>query len=133
MCIRDRQYAAQGLDGRLYPWGNASRPECYPAAAGGPDDPAPVDVDAFDASCASPFGVEGLVGNVWQWTDEFEDAHTRAAVVRGSGRYAPAAFGGSYWYFPQALELNKHNKYLLMDDAYDRTATFGFRCVADAE
>ena len=127
------QYAAQGLDGRLYPWGNASRPECYPAAAGGPDDPAPVDVDAFDASCASPFGVEGLVGNVWQWTDEFEDAHTRAAVVRGSGRYAPTAFGGSYWYFPQALELNKHNKYLLMDDAYDRTATFGFRCVADAE
>ena len=25
---------------------------------------------------------EGM-GNVWQWTDEFQDAHTRAAILKG--------------------------------------------------
>ena len=36
-------------------------------------------------------------------------------------------------YFPQALELNKHNKYFLMDDSYERAATLGFRCVEDVK
>ena len=108
-----------------------ARRECYPPIAGGYENPEPADVDSFDASCASPFGVGSLVGNIWQFTDAFEDAHTRAAVMRGSGRYVPASFGGSMWYFPQALELHKHNKYLLMDDAYDRTAAFGFCCATD--
>ena len=43
--------------------------------------------------------------------DEFQDDHTRAVVVRGSSNYRP---NGSKWYFPPALELNKHNKYFLM-------------------
>ena len=37
------------------------------------------------------------------------------------------------WYFPAALELNKHAKYFLMDDAYERAGTIGFRCVKDAD
>ena len=34
------------------------------------------------------------------------------------------------WYFPTkaALPLNTHSKYFLMDDAYERAATIGFRC-----
>ena len=39
---------------------------------------------------ASPYGVMDMVGNVWQWTDEFTDEHTRAAIVRG-GELLPAA------------------------------------------
>ncbi len=42
--------------------------------------PPPADVDAHPQG-ASPFGVMDLVGNVWQWTDEFFDEHTRAAAV----------------------------------------------------
>jgi iron(II)-dependent oxidoreductase len=72
--------------------------------------------------------VADLVGNVWQYTDVFVDAHTRAAVLRGSSNYRP---DGSKWYFPQALELNTHNKYFLMDDSYERSGTVGFRCAAD--
>eukprot|EP00463_Aulacantha_scolymantha_P006812 TRINITY_DN964_c0_g1_i1.p1 TRINITY_DN964_c0_g1~~TRINITY_DN964_c0_g1_i1.p1 ORF type:complete len:72 (+),score=8.82 TRINITY_DN964_c0_g1_i1:33-218(+) len=58
----------------------------------------------------------------------FSDAHTRALIVKGSSHYRPS---GSNWYFPEALELNLHNKYFLMDDSYDRAGTLGFRCVAD--
>ena len=35
-----------------------------------------------------------LTGNVWQWTDEFQDEHTRAAILRGGGYYRPAASAG---------------------------------------
>ena len=36
-----------------------------------------------------PSGVMDLVGNVWQWTDEYVDEHTRAAVLRGGSYYRP--------------------------------------------
>ena len=32
---------------------------------------------------SSPAGVEDLVGLVWQWTDEYQDEHNRAAILRG--------------------------------------------------
>ena len=70
------QYAAQGSDGRLYPWGNEWNAQAVPdpdkeRTMRGPDA-----VDAHPTG-ASPFGVMDLVGNVWQWTDEFMDEHTR--------------------------------------------------------
>ena len=70
------QYAAQGLDGRPYPWGFEANPSAIPKPESGPQPRPATDVDAF-AKGASPFGVHDLTGNVWQWTDEFTDAHTR--------------------------------------------------------
>ena len=122
------QYAAQGRDGRTYPWGNAWNPAAVPAPDKGRRLSAPDSVDAHPAG-ASPFGVMDLVGNVWQWTDEFEDAHTRSATLRGGSYYQPS---GSMWYFPQAYRLDEHGKYLLMAPSLDRSGTVGFRCVVDA-
>ena len=122
------QYAAQGHDGRLYPWGNAWNAEAVPATQRGRTLAPPADVDAHPAG-ASPFGVLDLVGNVWQWTDEYVDEHTRAAVLRGGSAYAPQT---SHWYFPQAHRLDQHGKYLLMAPAKDRSGCIGFRCVVDA-
>merc|ERR1719182_26196 len=110
------QYAAQGTDGRMYPWGNKNDQSKYPKMSDGQTFPGPESVRAHPGG-ASPFGVEDLVGNVYQYTDEFQDAHTRAVVVRGGSNYRPS---GSHWYFPQALELNKHEKYFLMSDRYER-------------
>ena len=70
-----------------------------------------------------------LVGNVWQWTDEYVDEHTRYAILRGGSHYQPQ---GSRWYFPQGYELSQHGKYLLMAPSLDRSATIGFRCVMDS-
>jgi iron(II)-dependent oxidoreductase len=122
------QYAAQGTDGRLYPWGNEWNPEAVPGPATGREMPAPADVDAH-LQGASPFGVMDLVGNVWQWTEEFVDEHTRAAILRGGSAYQPQT---SHWYFPQAYRLDQHGKYLLMAPCKDRSAGIGFRCVVDA-
>ena len=147
------QYAAQGSDGRRYPWGNTENPSAPPTQAAeavtavtgttpavvvetgatpwpdrGRDAQPPTGVDVNPAG-ASPFGVEDLVGNVWQWTDEYVDEHTRYAILRGGSHYQPQ---GSRWYFPQAYELSQHGKYLLMAPSLDRSATVGFRCVQDA-
>jgi len=136
------QYAAQGNDGRKYPWGNCEtngggEAGCKgdPAAALAPmPDKGRVMLPASDVDAhpkgASPFGVMDMVGNVWQWTDEYTDEHTRAAIVRGGSHYQPQ---GSIWYFPQAYRNDQHGKLLLMAPSYDRSGALGFRCVKDAE
>src|SRR5579863_6752759 len=142
------QYAAQGNDGRKFPWGNCdwtipavfASPLACPTPASPADAVAPTpdkgramlpasDVDAHPKG-ASPFGVIDMVGNVWQWTDEYVDEHTRAAILRGGSHYQPQ---GSVWYFPQAHRNDQHGKLLLMAPSYDRSGAVGFRCVKDAE
>jgi formylglycine-generating enzyme required for sulfatase activity len=123
------QHAAQGNDGRTYPWGNEWDPAALPPPDQRREMRAPSNVDAYPRG-ASPFGVMDLVGNVWQWTDEFEDEHTRAGILKGGSFYQPQ---GSLWYFPQAYRLNEHGKYLLMAPSKDRSGAVGFRCVVDAE
>jgi len=122
------QYAAQGHDGRRYPWGNDWDETMVPTANRGRTLIAPDDVDAHPAA-ASPFGLLDLVGNVWHWTDEYVDEHTRAAILRGGSNYQPQT---SHWYFPQAYRLDQHGKYLLMAPCKDRSGSVGFRCVVDA-
>jgi len=142
------QYAAEGNDHRIFPWGSCDW--LAPVTAGGTyacpgqkdpaDAPAPVpdkgrtmaaasDVGAHPRG-ASSFGVEDMVGNVWQWTDEYVDDHTRAAILRGGNHYQPQ---GSIWYFPQAYRNQQHGKLLLMAPSYDRSGGLGFRCVKDAQ
>ena len=121
------QYAAQGLDDRTYPWGDSWNPAAVPKPDKGRQIAPPDDSDDHPAG-ASLFGVMDLVGNVWQWTDEYCDAHTCAAILRGGSHYQPQ---GSRWYFPQAYRLSEHGKYLLMAPSLDRAATVGFRCVQD--
>ncbi|MGZ3821392.1 MAG: formylglycine-generating enzyme family protein [Mucilaginibacter sp.] len=121
------QYAAQGTGGRLYPWGQQRDTTLIPPSDTTRAMRSPTDVDAYPKG-ASPFGVIDLTGNVWQWTDEYTDQHTRSAILKGGSYYHAQTSG---WYFPQAQELNKHAKYLLMSPSIDRSATIGFRCVVD--
>src|SRR5205814_314925 len=90
------QYAAQGTDGRLYPWGNNWNATLVPKPEQSRGLRPPTAVDSYPQG-ASPFGVVDLVGNVWQWADEYLDDHTRSATLRGGSYYQPQ---GSRWYFP---------------------------------
>ncbi|MCC7496302.1 MAG: SUMF1/EgtB/PvdO family nonheme iron enzyme [Bryobacterales bacterium] len=123
------QYAAQGDDGRLYPWGNQWEEDAVPVPDTGRTMRAPDEVGRHSKG-ASVFGVEDMTGLVWQWTEEFTDEHTRAAILRGGSYYRPQ---GSRWYFPQAYQLNQHGKLLMMAPGKDRSGAVGFRCAMDAE
>ena len=122
------QYAAQGADGRAYPWGKEWNESAVPTPDKNRTMRGPDDVGTHPQG-ASPYGVEDLVGNVWQWTDEFMDEHTRSAILRGGSYYQPQ---GSMWYFPQAYRLDEHGRLLLMAPSMDRSGAVGFRCVEDA-
>ncbi len=123
------QMAAEGTDGREYPWGNQWQPVNVPLPDKGRTMRGPDSVDAHPQG-ASPYGVMDMVGNVWQWTEEFTDEHTRAAILRGGEYYQPQ---GSIWYFPPAFGNHEHSKLLLMAPSYDRSGGIGFRCVRDAQ
>ena len=71
------QYAGQGNTSYLYPWGNQLKMGTnFPQTQHGRTIPGPADVDEFEPMGNSMFGVTDLIGNVWQYTDEFYDIHT---------------------------------------------------------
>jgi iron(II)-dependent oxidoreductase len=120
------QYAAQGTDGRKYPWGmifdstkcNVGRGLTTP-------------VDAFPGG-KSPFGVMDLVGNVWQLTgDVYDNGTFYLGMVRGGSFYDPTS---SFWYIKGGPQPVDNPQVLLMvSPGFDRCGTVGFRCVKDAK
>jgi formylglycine-generating enzyme required for sulfatase activity len=117
--------AARGVDGRPYPWGFALEPGR--ANAGFTQGTAAVEDDARGAS---PYGVLGMAGNVWEWTsslyrpypydatDGREDLEARGARVNR---------GGS-WYYGERYFRTSHRA--TADHIYRRIADLGFRCAS---
>ena len=121
------QYAAQGADGRPYPWGNEMQPgHCNDGKSGGT-----TPVKAFPLG-RSPFGCYDLCGNIWQWTEsERTDGRTRFCIIRGGSFFSAR---GSNWYVDGGVRpANFTTKFLLMWPGLDRCGTIGFRCVKDLE
>ncbi|MBE0675714.1 MAG: SUMF1/EgtB/PvdO family nonheme iron enzyme [Bacteroidales bacterium] len=118
------QLAAQGTDGRLWPWGN----EFYGTRCNNSFERS-TPVDAFSKG-ASPYGVEDMVGNVWQMTaDIYFNGNNHFMIIRGGSYFKPES---SWWYIqggPQ--QLDKTQMLLMVSPGFDRSATVGFRCVRD--
>jgi formylglycine-generating enzyme required for sulfatase activity len=79
--------AARGTDGRTYPWGDDE--DSTRAAVGGGlkcGSPSPVGSHSVGAS---PYGLQDMAGNVWEWTSTEYAADER--VLRG-GSYASPGF-----------------------------------------
>ncbi|MBM3420739.1 MAG: formylglycine-generating enzyme family protein [Bacteroidetes bacterium] len=118
------QLAAQGTDGRTWPWGN----EFYGTRSNNSFDRM-TPVDAFSKG-ASPYGVQDMVGNVWQMTaDTYFNGNNYFIIIRGGSFYKPES---SWWYIqggPQSLD--KTQMLLLVSPGFDRSETLGFRCVQD--
>ncbi len=120
------EYAAQGTDGRIWPWGN----EFYGTRCNN-NFTRPTPVDAFPKG-KSPFRVEDLVGNVWQLTnDVYDNGSNTFVIIRGGSYYNPE---GSNWYLkggPQPLDRTQ--MLLMVSPGFDRSPTVGFRCVRDVK
>jgi formylglycine-generating enzyme required for sulfatase activity len=59
--------AACGTDGRIYPWGNAAPDRNRVNFADNVKTTVPV--GQYGASGASPYGLDDMAGNVWEWTN----------------------------------------------------------------
>jgi formylglycine-generating enzyme required for sulfatase activity len=118
--------AARGADGRTYPWGDAWEPgRC--SFRGGPLRAAPP-VGQFPLG-ASPFGVQEMVGGVWEWcSDWFGPDYYRAAPEKdppGPTTGTLKVARGGAWSAPPLLNRTANR------NAWKPAARFsnlGFRC-----
>lgn len=117
------QLAAQGPEGRKWPWGNDfdgdrvnQTGRLLPARA--------------LPEGRSPYGCYQMSGNVWELTESLrDDGHTRFLMLRGGSYYVAE---GSGWYAPSGPQPNdSHTKFIRLWPGLDRCATIGFRCVVD--
>jgi formylglycine-generating enzyme required for sulfatase activity len=123
------EYAARGPQGALYPWGDGPAPCADPAHDAACDGlTAPVESQPASAGWA---GALGLVGNVWEWVNDWYDhkyyANSPAAnppgphsgrerVARGSTGYEPVYAAAVVRY---AIRPGERNELV------------GFRCAAE--
>jgi formylglycine-generating enzyme required for sulfatase activity len=119
--------AAQGTDGRTWPWGNE-----FDADKCNTTGDRTMPVKSYPAG-KSPFGCYNMSGNVWEWTESCrDDGRTRFVIIRG-GSYFDAS-DVSIWFVrggPQPC--TSHAKFIRMWPGLDRCSTIGFRCVVDAK
>jgi formylglycine-generating enzyme required for sulfatase activity len=104
------EYAARGVDGRKYPWGNhegrgdlanfADRNTVFAWSDRDIDDgyPESSPVGAYPLG-ASPFGMEDMAGNVWEWCLDFYEPYRGTPKVnpRGPTAGAKRVYRGGSW------------------------------------
>lgn len=79
---------------------------------------------------ANPYGLEDLVGSVWQLTnDEYDNGTNYYVIMKGGSYFNP---GSSWWYVQGGpRELHYRQMLLRVSRGFERNSTVGFRCVAD--
>jgi formylglycine-generating enzyme required for sulfatase activity len=137
------EYAARGTDGRRFPWGNhehrgdlanfADRNTVFAWSDREIDDgyPESSPVGAFPFG-ASPFGIEDMAGNVWEWCQDFFEAYRGIAKIDPRGPTAGAkrvVRGGSWKSRFASLRATTRNSNVPNYSCND----IGFRIVCDCE
>ncbi len=115
--------AARGQDGRTFPWGNDWDPTKANVKETGLRGTAAV--GSFGAG-ASPYGVEDMAGNVWEWTADWYKAYPNNTTPDNYyGEKFRVTRGGGW--FDEEAQVRSFNR-----NAADPTKTanddLGFRC-----
>lgn len=115
--------AARGADGQIYPWGDKWDKSRTNTFDGGPGTATPV---GSYPNGASPYGVQDMVGNVWEWTSTTSHPYPYQASD-GRENLDPETFkvlrGGSWLNLPQTVRTACR----LSEPATKDRDTFGVR------
>ncbi|MBI3805735.1 MAG: SUMF1/EgtB/PvdO family nonheme iron enzyme [Nitrospirae bacterium] len=128
--------AARGTDGRRYPWGESFDPSRANLSAGPDANQTARPVGSFPSG-KSPYGIDDLIGNVWEWTDSWylpypgstlkgKDFGMKSRVVRGLsflglGHYPKGAY-------QRVLEVYARASARAYDPPGEKLDDLGFRC-----
>ena len=139
--------AARGTDGRVWPWGNALKPNAFNHGRFvGPDDPGSdfatmIRPDGSDGATflapvgthpegASPDGVLDMAGNVMEWTSDFyrTESPQSFSVVNPHGPESAAmrSMRGGSWRQPPFFARTSYREAAAPET---RSTEVGFRCV----
>jgi formylglycine-generating enzyme required for sulfatase activity len=140
------QYAAQTPDGRDWPWSKKTEgirreienvnetlsvyriigidPQ-YANLGNGTPDP----VGRYPKG-ANPYGLQDMVGSVWQLTNDlYVSGSYRYVMMKGGSYFNPSS---SWWYVQGGPRELHYRQFLLrVSPGFERNATVGFRCVKD--
>ncbi|MCB9660287.1 MAG: SUMF1/EgtB/PvdO family nonheme iron enzyme [Sandaracinaceae bacterium] len=129
------EYGARGSDGRVYPWGNegpSDRRLQWSGGCGGFGCSGGTAAVGSHASGRSPFGLEDMSGNVWEWVSDWYGAYPSGAVrdpsgpTSGDGR----VLRGGSWLYSDAAGVRSANRFWY--EASNRNVNVGFRCARGA-
>jgi len=108
--------AARGMDGRIYPWGDAFDPNRCNCSEG--EFPMSTTSVGIYPLGVSPSGVWDMAGNVWEWcADWYADDYYQKSPARNprgpnSGKYRLLR-GGSWGHFvPNGLRVASRDRYI---------------------
>lgn len=127
------ELAARGTEGRLYPWGNESGEQAnYADRSDGT-----LPVGSFP-DAGSPFGLQDMAGNVWEWTaDWYSPSYYQASPAENptgpADGEAKVARGGGFRLLDilGLDEARSTHRLPLPPDV--QSADVGFRCVVPAD
>ena len=122
------EYAARGLNGGKYPWGNEWKPNA--ANAGDANARHLTDVGSY-AGGKTATGVMDMIGNAWEWTASDVSVYPGGHVASSIPKAMKIIRGGS-WQESKLQATTTYRGFLEMSGAEDYSAT-GFRCVKDAD
>jgi formylglycine-generating enzyme required for sulfatase activity len=124
--------AARGTDGRLFPWGN----ESDPARANVANKSGLMPVDSFQGG-ESPWHVLNLVGNAWEFVDQFQTP-SEGALKAFRKLLQPPPTATEPWYTVRGGSFRQPSLGSLIYDwaavpARYHSDDIGFRCAKDAK
>jgi len=119
--------AARGDDGRTYPWGDNFDGSLANVKATGLR--GTTAVGSFPAG-ASPYGLEDVGGNVWEWTADWFQAYPgNATPNQYFGERFRVTRGGAWFEEPPQVATHNRNA---ADPDITANDDLGFRCARDA-